>query len=96
MTLRDFLRRVKLDDLDKMLIWSDGVGWSNIDIDMDECTIKILPDKSNSPFSSDKQEVYIMNNYIVLESEKNKERFIMKPITDKLLMLYKVKRHAVS
>ena len=24
------------------------------DIDMDECTIKILPDKSNSPFSSDK------------------------------------------
>ena len=54
MTLRDFLRRVKLDDLDKMLIWSDGVGWSNVDIEMDECTIKILPDKSNSPFSSDK------------------------------------------
>ena len=37
-----------------------------------------------------------MNNYIVLESEKNKERFIMKPITDKLLMLYKVKRHVVN
>lgn len=54
MTLRDFLRRVKLDDLDKMLIWSDGYGWSNVDIKMDECTIKILPDKSNSPFSSDK------------------------------------------
>ena len=54
MTLRDFLRRVKLDDLDKMLIWSDDVGWSNVDIEMDECTIKILPDKSNSPFSSDK------------------------------------------
>ena len=54
MTLRDFLRRVKLDDLDKMLIWSDSIGWSNVDIEMDECTIKILPDKSNSPFSSDK------------------------------------------
>lgn len=54
MTLRDFLRRVKLGDLDKMLIWSDGYGWSNVDIEMDECTIKILPDKSNSPFSSDK------------------------------------------
>ena len=54
MTLRDFLRRVKLGDLDKMLIWSDGYGWSNVDIEMDEYTIKILPDKSNSPFSSDK------------------------------------------
>ena len=54
MTLRDFLRRVKLGDLDKLLICSDGVGWSNVDIEMDECTIKILPDKSNSPFSSDK------------------------------------------
>ena len=37
-----------------------------------------------------------MNNYIVLESEKNKERFIMKPITDKLLMLYRVKRLVVN
>ena len=37
-----------------------------------------------------------MNNYIVLESEKNKERFIMKPITDKSLMLYRVKRHVVN
>ena len=37
-----------------------------------------------------------MNNYIVLESEKNKERFIMKPITDKLLILYRVKRHVVN
>lgn len=54
MTLKDFLRRVKLGDLDKMLIWSDGIGWSNVDIEIDECTIKILPDKSNSPFSSDK------------------------------------------
>ena len=54
MTLRDFLRRVKLGDLDKMLTWSDGIAWTNDDIEMDECTIKILPDKSNSPFSSDK------------------------------------------
>ena len=54
MTLRDFLRRVKLGDLDKMLIWRYGIGWSNVDIEMDECTLKILPDKSNSPFSSDK------------------------------------------
>lgn len=37
-----------------------------------------------------------MNNFIVLESEKNKERFIMKPITNGLLMLYRVKRHVVN
>ena len=37
-----------------------------------------------------------MNNFIVLESEKNKERVIIKPIADKLLMLYRVKRHVVN
>lgn len=37
-----------------------------------------------------------MNNFIVLESEKNKERFIMKPIANGLLMLYRVKRHVVN
>ena len=37
-----------------------------------------------------------MNNFIILESEKNKERFIMKPIANRLLMLYRVKRHIVN
>lgn len=37
-----------------------------------------------------------MNNFIVLESEKNKERFIMKPIANGLLILYRVKRHVVN
>ena len=37
-----------------------------------------------------------MNNYIVLESENNKERFIMKPVSNGLLMLYRVKRHVVN
>lgn len=37
-----------------------------------------------------------MNNYIVLESEKNKERYIMKSIANGLLMLYRVKRHIVN
>ena len=37
-----------------------------------------------------------MNNFIILESEKNNERFIMKPIANKLLMLYRVKRHVVN
>ena len=53
MTLIDFLRRVKLVDLDKMIIWIDCIMKIS-DIDFNECTIKILPDKSNSPFSSDK------------------------------------------
>ena len=37
-----------------------------------------------------------MNNFIILESERNKERFIMKPIANRLLMLYRVKRHIVN
>ena len=37
-----------------------------------------------------------MNNFIILESEKNNERFIMKPIANGLLMLYRVKIHVVN
>ena len=37
-----------------------------------------------------------MNNFIILESEKSKERFIIKPIANRLLMLYRVKRHVVN
>ena len=37
-----------------------------------------------------------MNNFIILESEKNNERFIMKPIANGLLMLYRVRRHIVN
>ena len=55
MTLNDFMKRVSLEtDKDKMLIWSDGIGWSNVEIEIGECDIKILPDRCNSPFSSDK------------------------------------------
>ena len=37
-----------------------------------------------------------MNNFIILESEKNNERFIIKPIANGLLMLYRVKKHVVN
>lgn len=37
-----------------------------------------------------------MNNFIILESEKNNERFIIKQIANGLLMLYRVKRHVVN
>lgn len=55
MTLKDFLNRVDVKkDIDKMLIWSDGLGWTNLEIEINENDIKLLPCKCNSPFSSDK------------------------------------------
>lgn len=55
MTLGDLLKRVGTDEKarEKMLILTDGIGWCNIKIE--EClgTIYIMPDKNNSPFSSD-------------------------------------------
>lgn len=64
MTLRDFLKRVDLDkDLDKMMLhcdylWDDCEqkfveGWTNVDLEVTDLYIKILPDTSHSPFSSD-------------------------------------------
>lgn len=55
MTLNDFLKRIDTKkDKDKMLLWCDGIGWSNLEIEIGECDIKLLPCKDNSPFSSDK------------------------------------------
>ena len=62
MTLKDFLKRVDIEkDGDKMLLWCDYVktedgevvGWSNLEIDIKECDIRLLPSRNNSPFSSD-------------------------------------------
>lgn len=54
MTYKDLVRRLSLTvDGDKMLIWCDGIGWSNVEIDVTETEIRLLPCKSNSPFSSD-------------------------------------------
>ena len=62
MTLKDFLKRVDIEkDGDKMLLWCDYVntedgevvGWSNLEIDIKECDIMLLPSRNNSPFSSD-------------------------------------------
>ena len=55
MTLNDFLKRIDtLKDKDKMMILSDGKGWSNINIEVNENNIVISPDKIDSPFSSDR------------------------------------------
>ena len=53
MTLKDFLKRANKEDLEKMLICSDGIGWSNLEIEVTENEIKLLPYKNNSPFESD-------------------------------------------
>ena len=51
MTLNDLLKRVNIpENKDKMLIWSDGIGWSNLEIEITDTTIKLLPFKKNSPF----------------------------------------------
>ena len=53
MTLNDFLKRVDLEqDKDKMLIYRDGKGWTNIEIEVKDLEISITGGK-NSPFSSD-------------------------------------------
>ena len=55
MTLNDFLKRVDIErDKDKMLLHSDGIGWSNVEIQINDCDIIISPCKENSSFSSDK------------------------------------------
>lgn len=57
MTLRDFLNRITVEDEDKMLIWKEDLdreGWANIDIRIKDFIIEIGPDKSPSPFSSDR------------------------------------------
>lgn len=54
MTLNDFLKRIDIEkDKDKMLLHSDGIGWSNLEIEIKDNEIVLLPSKRNSPFSSD-------------------------------------------
>ena len=60
MTLKDFLKRVDIEkDGDKMLLWCDYVntkdgeviGWSNLEIDIKECDIRLLLSRKYSSFS---------------------------------------------
>lgn len=53
MTLNDLLRRTSEQDKDKMLLFRDGKGWSNINIEIKENEIAITCDK-NEIFSDDK------------------------------------------
>lgn len=54
MTLKDFLERIDIEkDGDKMLLFSDGRGWTNIWFENNESDITFVADK-NLIFSSDK------------------------------------------
>lgn len=54
MTYKDLVKRLSLVlDGDKILFWSDGEGWSNLEIEVRGNDILFLPSKNNSPFSSD-------------------------------------------
>lgn len=55
MTINDLLRRVNEKNYDKVILFSDGIGWTNISgkVDINESSIKIYSD-DNTMFSDDK------------------------------------------
>ena len=53
MTLNDLLKRVENEDRDKMIIYIDGKGWTNVDVQVSENMIMIVSD-DNRIFSDDK------------------------------------------
>lgn len=50
MTLNDFLKRVSKEDLNKMIIFRDSRGWSNIKLDINDNQIVIREDLE-TPFN---------------------------------------------
>lgn len=46
MTVNDLLKRIKKEDFDKVIVLSDGIGWTNIKkIIVDNSTITLIEDK---------------------------------------------------
>jgi hypothetical protein len=54
MTLNDLLKRVSEKDKDKMIIYKEGEGWTNINVHVTENGIIITPD-TNEIFTDDMQ-----------------------------------------
>ncbi len=47
MTVKDLLKRLEMEDLDKVIVISDGVGWTNISkISIDNSIITLFEDKN--------------------------------------------------
>lgn len=51
MTLNDLLKRVSDKDRDKMILFTDGEGWANINVKVTEHDILISCDENNGPFN---------------------------------------------
>ena len=49
MTLNDLFKRITEDDKDKVIILSDGQGWSNVNVTITDTAIVIEPDMTR-PF----------------------------------------------
>ena len=54
MTVNDFLKRLTEEDKDKMIVFSDGEGWSNVWFKKTENDI-IIYSENNAIFSDDKK-----------------------------------------
>lgn len=52
MTLNDLLKRVENEDKDKMILYSEGIGWTNIDIKIYQNAIMIVSEDKRI-FSND-------------------------------------------
>lgn len=50
MTVNDLIKRCNSEDLDKVIVFNDGEGWTNVDVAIKGGTIE-LSASSNSPFS---------------------------------------------
>jgi len=46
MTLKDLIKKAKPEDYDKVIIFSDGIGWTNINVKFNECDITITGDRN--------------------------------------------------
>ena len=53
MTVRDFVRRLKDEDLDKIIVYRENGGWTNVWFEKSETEIAIIPDEGTI-FSEDK------------------------------------------
>lgn len=47
LTLKDLLKRVSVEDYDKVIVFSDGIGWTNIsgEVEISSSVITIFPSK---------------------------------------------------
>jgi len=55
MTLKDLISKSSPEDMNKVIIFSNGIGWTNINVKFNECDIITITGDRNEIFSDDKQ-----------------------------------------